>query len=70
VRSNDGRTLVLRRDASSKSAKIVSMPDGAKVQIIRQVTGEAVEGQDARWYLVKYKDVTGYAYAKYVAPAN
>lgn len=70
IRSNDGKNLVLRREASSKSAKIVSMPNGSKVQIVNQVTGEAVEGQDNRWFLVKYKDLTGYAYAKYIQSGN
>lgn len=58
---------VMREQPSTKAPWIASLQNGAQVEIIRVVEGEAVDSSEPRWYLVKAGDKTGYVYFKLIA---
>jgi hypothetical protein len=70
ARTSDNKGITVRKEASSKSTRLGAIPSGTRIQVLQTVKGEAVEGGDTRWYQVKYGNLTGYAYGKYVVVSN
>ena len=68
TKSDDKKPVVLRKDSSTLSAKIASLPVGTKVQVLKTVNGKAddpgIDPKETRWYQVKYNNFTGYIYYK------
>lgn len=60
----------LRAGPNTEGTPLAVIPNGEKVQILSVVTGEAVEGTENRWYLVKYGQFEGYIYFKLVVPGD
>jgi hypothetical protein len=42
---------------------VATLPDGAAVDILQVVSGDAVDGSDKRWFRVRYAAAIGYLYA-------
>ncbi|MGH2460356.1 MAG: SH3 domain-containing protein [Chloroflexota bacterium] len=66
VRTAGHQPALLRADPTAKSAAVVVIPDGAKVQVYGTANGEAVDPGDRRWYHVVYSGHGGYLYNKLV----
>lgn len=67
ARPSGGNGAIMREQPTTKSAWIASLPNGAAVEILKVVDGEAVDSAEPRWYLVKAGNKTGYVYFKLIA---
>ncbi len=68
ARPASGGGAILRTQPSTKSEWAGSLSNGAEVDIVKIVEGEAVDPAEPRWYLVKYQNLSGYVYFKLIAP--
>ncbi len=61
VNTGDGSTLILRKTASTKAAKLAYMADGSKITVLNN------KAKTNGFYKVTYGKNTGYAYSLYIS---
>jgi hypothetical protein len=61
-----GKSAVLRSGASSKTASVATIPNGAKITVYGSLAGEPLSPPDTTWYHVVYNGKSGYLYANEV----
>lgn len=70
IKTADRASAVLRKEPSTKSAKVAVIPFGTKVQILQTVNGKAddpgIDPRELRWYQIKWGSYTGYIYYKLI----
>ncbi len=64
VNTGDGSTLILRKTASTKAAKLAYIPDGSKITVLNN------KAKTNGFYKVTYGKNTGYAYSLYIVFSN
>ncbi len=66
IHTSDRSPAILRRDPTSKSSALAIVPFGAKVVVLGEVQGEAIDPAESRWYHISYNGHDGYVYFKLV----
>lgn len=70
IKTTGNDPAMLRAGPNTEGTPRAVIPNGEKVQILKLVTGEAVDGVENRWYQVKYGQFEGYIYFKLVIPGD
>lgn len=61
-----GGAAVMRESPTTDSEAVGSIPLGARVIVLSQVEGEAIDPVESRWWEVEYEGVTGFVYYKLI----
>ncbi len=61
-----GGAAVIRRQPTTESDAVGSIPLGERVLVFRLVEGEAIDPVESRWWEIEYAGVHGYVYYKLI----
>lgn len=64
--ASSGKGARMRAEPNISAPVVQAMPDGASLDILQSVTGQAVDPGDGRWYRARYNGIEGFVYAAVV----